>query len=101
MPKLFETDLGKYPRRNAQTINKTLALLSGVLARVERDGYFETLPAWTNLFHVGFDIALAEREPYEPFTCCKTQETRPFGRPLASRLAALQNHGRCKTVSDS
>ena len=65
LPTLLREDLGKFPRRNAQTVNKTLALLSGVLARAERDGHFEALPAWVNPFHVGFDVAPAEREPYE------------------------------------
>ncbi|TXN23209.1 site-specific integrase [Methylobacterium sp. WL9] len=80
LPKLLEQDLSKYPRRNAQTVNKTLALLSGVLARVERDGYFEALPAWSNPFHVGFDVAPAEHAPYEPFSTAELQ--RLFSSPV-------------------
>ncbi|AWN35141.1 site-specific integrase [Methylobacterium radiodurans] len=80
LPELLKQDLGQYPRRNAQTVNKTLALLSGVLARAERDGHFEALPAWTNPFHVGFDVAPAEREPYEPFSAAELQ--RLFASPV-------------------
>lgn len=80
LPELLKQDLGKYPRRNAQTVNKTLALLSGVLARAERDGHFEALPAWVNPFHVGFDVAPAEREPYEPFSATELQ--RLFASPV-------------------
>lgn len=80
LPELLKQDLGKYPRRNAQTVNKTLALLGGVLARAERDGHFEALPAWTNPFHVGFDVAPAEREPYEPFSAAELQ--RLFASPV-------------------
>ncbi|MBB5760181.1 integrase [Methylorubrum rhodinum] len=83
LPELLKQDLGKYPRRNAQTINKTLALLSGVLARAERDGHFEALSAWTNPFHVGFDVAPAEREPYEPFSTGELQ--RLFASPVFAR----------------
>lgn len=80
LPALLKQDLSKYPRRNAQTVNKTLALLSGVLARAERDGHFEALPAWSNPFHVGFDVAPAEREPYEPFSTAELQ--RLFASPV-------------------
>ncbi|WP_426314080.1 DUF6538 domain-containing protein [Methylobacterium fujisawaense] len=80
---LLKEDLGKYPRRNAQTVNKTLALLSGVLARAERDGHFEALPTWVNPFHVGFDVAPAEREPYEPFSTAELQ--RLFASPVFER----------------
>lgn len=80
LPELLKQDLSKYPRRNAQTFNKTLALLSGVLARAERDGHFEALPAWSNPFHVGFDVAPAEREPYEPFSTVELQ--RLFASPV-------------------
>jgi integrase len=83
LPELLKRDLGKYPRRNAQTVNKTLALLSGVLARAERDGYFEALPAWVNPFHVGFDVAPAEREPYEPFSVSELQ--RLFASPVFAK----------------
>ncbi|GEO17455.1 site-specific integrase [Microvirga aerophila] len=68
LPELLKQDLSQYPKRSAQTVNKILALLGGVLARAERDGFFEALPAWSNPFHVGFGIAQSEREPYEPFS---------------------------------
>jgi integrase len=42
--------------------------LGGVFTRAERDGFFETLPAWSNPFHVGLEIAHSDREPYEPFS---------------------------------
>ncbi len=83
LPKLLKQDLSNYPRRNAQTVNKTLALLSGVLARAERDGHFEALPAWSNPFHIGFDVAPAEREPYEPFSAAELQ--RLFASPVYAR----------------
>ncbi|WP_204165551.1 site-specific integrase [Methylobacterium sp. 17Sr1-1] len=83
LPELLKQDLSSYPRRNAQTVNKTLALLSGVLARAERDGHFEALPAWSNPFHIGFDVAPAEREPYEPFSAAELQ--RLFASPVYAR----------------
>ncbi|MBB3903622.1 integrase [Methylobacterium brachythecii] len=83
LPELLKQDLSKYPRRNAQTVNKTLALLSGILARAERDGFFEELPAWSNPFHVGFDVAPAEREPYEPFSTAELQ--RLFSSPVFAK----------------
>ncbi|MGC5780837.1 DUF6538 domain-containing protein [Methylobacterium sp. NFXW15] len=83
LPEILKQDLSKYSRRNAQTINKTLALLSGMLTRAERDGLFESLPTWTNPFHVGFDVAPAEREPYEPFSTAELQ--RLFASPVYAR----------------
>ncbi|QDI82171.1 site-specific integrase [Methylorubrum populi] len=80
LPELLKQDLSKYPRCNAQTVNKTLALLSGVLARAERDGHFETLSAWSNPFQVDFDVAPAECEPYEPFSTAELQ--RLFASPV-------------------
>jgi integrase len=65
---LLKQDLSPYPKRSAQTVNKILALLGAIFARAERDGFFEALPAWSNPFHVGFEIAPSEREPYEPFS---------------------------------
>lgn len=88
LPDLLKQDLSRYPKRSAQTVNKTLALLSGVLARAERDGYFEALPAWSNPFHVGFEIAPAEREPYEPFSTGELQ--RLFASPVFARGARPQ-----------
>ena len=54
---LLKQDLGSYPPRSAQTINKVLALMGGVFARAERDGFFESMPGWANPFHVGFEIS--------------------------------------------
>ncbi|BAF87931.1 hypothetical protein AZC_1933 [Azorhizobium caulinodans ORS 571] len=36
LPELLKRDLSKYPARSAQTVNKTLALLGGILTRAER-----------------------------------------------------------------
>lgn len=80
LPEILKRDLSKYARRNAQTVNKTLALLSGVLGRAERDGHFESLPAWTNPFHVAFEVAPTEREPYEPFSAAELE--RLFASPV-------------------
>ncbi|WP_181708284.1 hypothetical protein [Chthonobacter rhizosphaerae] len=89
LPDLLKCDLNRYPRRSAQTVNKTLALLGGILARADKDGYFEVLASWSNPFHVGFEIALSEREPYEPFSADELRKlfaspvfvhgTRPLG----------------------
>ncbi|HEV7255414.1 MAG TPA: site-specific integrase [Mesorhizobium sp.] len=68
LPEILKRDLSKYPKRNAQTVNKNLHLIAGIMAKAEKDGFFEELPSWSNPFHVGFDIAPAEREPYEPFS---------------------------------
>jgi integrase len=48
-------------------------LLGGIFVRADRDGFFETLPAWSNPFHVRFEIAPSDTEPYEPFS---TEELR-------------------------
>jgi len=45
LPELLKQDLSQYPKRSAQTVNKTLALLGGVFTRAERDGFFETPPS--------------------------------------------------------
>jgi integrase len=68
LPELLQQDLSPYPKRSAQTVNKTLALLGGILARAERDGFLEALPAWSNPFYVGFEIVQSDKEPYEPFS---------------------------------
>ncbi|MBS3651260.1 site-specific integrase [Pseudaminobacter sp. 19-2017] len=68
LPELLKQDLSGYELRNAQTINKNLNLIAGIMAKAEKDGYLEDLPGWSNPFHVGFEIAHAERAPYEPFT---------------------------------
>ncbi|WP_407522688.1 site-specific integrase [Methylobacterium oryzisoli] len=83
LPNLLKQDLSKFPKRNVQTVNKTLALLGGILTRAERDGFFETLPAWSNPFHVGFEIAPSEREPYEPFSIAELQ--RLFASPVFAK----------------
>ena len=80
LPELLKSDLSRFSKRSAQTINKTLALLGGILARAERDGFFETLPAWSNPFHVGFEIASTDREPYEPFSTAELQQL--FASPV-------------------
>jgi hypothetical protein len=71
---LLKQDLGSYPPRSAQTINKVLALMGGVFARAERDGFFESVPGWANPFHVGFEISRSERQPYEPFSLSELQK---------------------------
>jgi integrase len=58
-------------------------LLGGILTRAERDGFFETLPAWSNPFHVGFEIAQSEKEPYEPFSMDELR--RLFASPVYAR----------------
>ena len=68
LPELLNCDLSGFPQRSAQTVNKSLNLLGGVLARAERDGFFDALPGWTNPFRVTLEIAASEKEPYEPFT---------------------------------
>jgi integrase len=68
MPELLKRDLGKYPARNAQTVNKYLNLIAGVMAKAEKDGFFEGVAGWSNPFHVGFEISKMEREAYEPFS---------------------------------
>jgi hypothetical protein len=39
LPALLKKDLSRFPARNAQTVNKTLALIGAVLARADRDGF--------------------------------------------------------------
>jgi integrase len=80
LPELLKLDLSAFPVRSAQTVNKTLGLLSAVLARAERDGFLEALPTWANPFQVGFDIAPSEREPYEPFA--PSELHRLFSSPV-------------------
>jgi len=82
LPKLLQKDLSKYEPRNAQTINKSLNLIAGILAKAEREGHFENLPTWSNPFHVGFDISQMEREPYEPFSV--EELNRLFASPVYS-----------------
>ena len=80
LPELLKQDLSSFPKRSAQTINKTLNLLGGLFARAERDGFFEGVPGWSNPFHVGFEISRTERQPYEPFSNQELQ--RLFASPV-------------------
>ena len=57
LPELLRNDLRPFSKRSAQTVNKNLALLGGLFARAERDGFFEGVSGWSNPFHVGFEIA--------------------------------------------
>jgi integrase len=68
LPELLRTDLRGLPQRNAQSVNKSLTLLSAVLSRAAKDGYFDQNESWSNPFRIGFEIAAKDREPYEPFT---------------------------------
>jgi hypothetical protein len=63
LPELLKRDLSGFPQRSAQTVNKSLNLLGGILARAERDGFFDALPGWTNPFRVTLEIAASEKEP--------------------------------------
>jgi hypothetical protein len=65
---LLKRDLTGFPQRSAQTVNKSLNLLGGILARAERDGFFDALPGWTNPFRVTLEIAASEKEPYDSRT---------------------------------
>ena len=80
LPEILKRDLSTYPKRNAQTVNKNLNLIAGIMAKAEKDGFFEELPSWSNPFHVSFDIAPTEREPYEPFSL--DDLNRLFGSPV-------------------
>jgi integrase len=89
LPALLKQDLSRFPKRSAQTVNKVLALLGGLFARAERDGFFEPVSGWSNPFHVGFEIARNEKQPFEPFSPNElqtlfaspvfTQGSRPHG----------------------
>ena len=79
---LLKQDLRGLPQRNAQTVNKVLNLLSGILARAAKDGYFDDVPSWTNPFRVTFEISSTDREPYEPFTAEELR--RLFESPVFS-----------------
>ncbi|MFL5112180.1 MAG: DUF6538 domain-containing protein, partial [Microvirga sp.] len=50
LPELLNQDLSAFPKRSAQTVNKVLALLGGLFARAERDGFFEGVSGWSNPF---------------------------------------------------
>lgn len=41
LPELLENDLSAYEPRDAQTIDKSLNLLAGVLTKAEKDGHFD------------------------------------------------------------
>jgi integrase len=77
---LLKTDLRGFPTRSAQSVNKYLSLLGGLCARAERDGFFERLSGWSNPFHVGFEIARSDKQPFEPFTLDELQKL--FASPV-------------------
>jgi integrase len=83
LPELLKEDLSRYPKRSAQTVNKTLALVAGIFARAERDGFFDAVPGWSNPFHVRFEIAQADKEPYEPFSLEELRKL--FASPVFTR----------------
>jgi integrase len=68
LPELLKKDLSGYEPRNAQTINKSLNLLAGVLTKAERDGHFDAASGWSNPFYVTFDVSTLDKEHYEPFS---------------------------------
>ena len=80
LPDLLKQDLSAFPARSAQTTNKTLALLGGILARAQRDGLFDAMPSWSNPFHVSYEIAHTDRQPYEPFSPTELQKL--FASPV-------------------
>jgi integrase len=88
LPELLKQDLSHYTKRSGQTVNKTLGLLGGIFARAERDGFFENLPAWSNPFHVRFEIAPSDTEPYEPFSI--EELGRLFASPVFAQNARPQ-----------
>jgi hypothetical protein len=77
---LLKQDFGDSPRRSAQTVNKTLSLLGGIIARAERDGFVEAVPGWSNPFNVHFEIGQSDKQPYEPFSLDELQ--RLFASPV-------------------
>jgi integrase len=83
LPELLKQDLSPFPKRSAQTINKTLNLLGGLCARAERDGFFEQVSGWSNPFHVGFEIARSEKQPFEPFSVPELQKL--FSSPVFTK----------------
>jgi len=89
LPELLTNDLSPFPKRSAQTVNKNLALLGGLFARAERDGFFEGVPGWSNPFHVGFEIARSEKQPFEPFSLWELQKL--FASPVFTK--GLRPHG--------
>jgi integrase len=68
LPELLKKDLSGYEPRNAQTINKSLNLLAGVLTKAEKDGHFDAASGWSNPFYVTFDVSTLDKEHYEPFS---------------------------------
>ena len=80
LPELLKQDLSHFRSAAPRQSTRPSALLGGIFARAERDGFFETLPAWSNPFHVGFEIAPSEKEPYEPFSMDELR--RLFASPV-------------------
>jgi integrase len=68
LPELLKKDLSDFEPRNAQTINKALNLIAGILAKAEKDGHFDSAAGWSNPFYVTFDISTLEKDHYEPFS---------------------------------
>ncbi|MER8912927.1 site-specific integrase [Mesorhizobium sp. M0761] len=68
LPELLKNDLSAYEPRDAQTINKSLNLLAGVLTKAEKDGHFDAASGWSNPFYVTFDVSTMEKGHYEPFS---------------------------------
>ncbi len=66
LPDLLKKDLNGYEPRNAQTINKSLNLLAGVLTKAEKDGHFDAFAGWSNPFYVTFDVSTLDKDHYEP-----------------------------------
>ena len=77
LPELLTNDLSPFPKRSAQTVNKNLALLGGLFARAERDGFFEGVSGSSNPFHVGFEIARSEKQPFEPLASGSCRSCSP------------------------
>ena len=80
LPDILRENLTAYPSRSAQTVNKTLAVLAGIFARADRDGFFDPVAGWSNPFHIRYEIAAAHREPYEPFSAAEL--TTLFASPV-------------------
>ncbi len=68
LPELLKKDLRGYEPRNAQTINKSLNLLAGVLTKAEKDGHFDAASGWSNPFYVTFDVSPLDKDHYEPLS---------------------------------
>ena len=81
-------------RRQPQSINKILNLLSGVLSRAEREGRFDHM-MWANPFSVHLDVEEEDEDSYEPFTAPELK--RLFASPVFAS-AARPKQGRGETA---